>query len=238
MARGRMLRGRIGGHSYISKVLGYGPLAYWPLSESAGGIAVDHSGNSHDGAYNGPTLGQPGIGDGNTCPLFDGAGDFVDIYSPGLRDAFDGSEGSVFIWIKVEDAAVWSENWRYPIILQADADNYVRFLKTNVNNQITMPYEAGTVLEWHASVISTTGWFQLAMTWSATADRKSVYLNGGSVQSSGTLGVWAGNLAATTAVIGAASTVPASLWRGYLAQCAIFDYALLGSQIADLAMVG
>ena len=45
-------------------------VCYWPLWEAAGSTAVDESGNSRDGTYNDPTLGQPGIGDGWSVPLF------------------------------------------------------------------------------------------------------------------------------------------------------------------------
>ena len=53
---------------------------------------MDISGNGFDGAYTGVTLGQDGIGDGNTCPLFDGANDFLDFYSAGFSSAFNGDQ--------------------------------------------------------------------------------------------------------------------------------------------------
>ena len=48
-------------------------VGYWTLRESSGSTAVDESGNGCDGTYNSPTLGQPGIGDGWTVPLFEEA---------------------------------------------------------------------------------------------------------------------------------------------------------------------
>ena len=78
--------------TYIQKVLGIEPgnlIAYWPMSEPSGGIAINAEGTAaRNGAYTGVTLAQPGIGDGNTCPLFDGANDFNNVYSASLDAAF------------------------------------------------------------------------------------------------------------------------------------------------------
>ena len=46
-------------------------VGYWPLREASGSTAEDESGNGCDGTYNSPTLGQDGIGDGWTVPLFE-----------------------------------------------------------------------------------------------------------------------------------------------------------------------
>ncbi|MFV1969356.1 MAG: hypothetical protein ACC628_28375, partial [Pirellulaceae bacterium] len=59
--------------------------------EASGSISDDLSPQGNDGAYTGVTLGQPGIGDGRTCPLFDGANDYNNIYSAALNTDFDGA---------------------------------------------------------------------------------------------------------------------------------------------------
>src|SRR3989304_2278838 len=94
-----ILRGA--GRDYYRKVLDTQPanlLAYWMQAEGAGAVALDTSGNSRTGAYTGVDLGQAGIGDGKTCPWFDGASDRVNIYTTSLRDAFNGAEGAVIVW--------------------------------------------------------------------------------------------------------------------------------------------
>ena len=70
--------------SYAAAVVSNNPLAYWPLAETAGPVALDFVGG-HAGIYvGGVTLGQPGV------PL---AG-FV---SPSYAAAFDGASGYVDI---------------------------------------------------------------------------------------------------------------------------------------------
>jgi len=70
--------------AYMSAVLAYNPLAYWPLNESSGNIAYDYAG-TNDGTYiGGYNLGQtgipvtPGIG-ANTSVSFDGSTAYVDV---------------------------------------------------------------------------------------------------------------------------------------------------------------
>ncbi len=100
-------------------------LAYWPLSEVAGSVAYDFSGNARHGAYTGVTLGKTGIGDGDTCPFFDGANDFVNIYSVSLRDAFNGAEGTAMIWAKVFNVGVWTDGaYRNTLHLHTDGSTY------------------------------------------------------------------------------------------------------------------
>jgi hypothetical protein len=72
------------------EVLANSPIAYWRLNESPGATtAVDLSGNGHHGTYSttGVTLGQPGLGVGDTAVLFDGLGSgrIVVPNSPGLN---------------------------------------------------------------------------------------------------------------------------------------------------------
>src|SRR3990172_10333685 len=101
-------------------------LAYWMQAEGSGAVALDTSGNSRTGAYTGVDLGQAGIGDGKTCPWFDGANDYNNVYTTSLRDAFNGSEGTVAIWAKVNSAAVWTDGANRIIFrLRVDGNNYV-----------------------------------------------------------------------------------------------------------------
>ena len=99
--------------AYYEKVLGIqsaNMLAYWPVWEASGAVADNIEGTAaRDGAYTGVDLGQPGIGDGNTCPWWDGANDYCNIYSTSLRDAFNGAEGTIACWAKVNSAAVWTD---------------------------------------------------------------------------------------------------------------------------------
>ena len=134
--------------SYSAKVLGIQPsnlIAYWRLNESSGAVADNYEGTAaRDGAYVGVTLGQTGIGDGLTCPLFDGANDYVDIYSASLGAVFDKDAGTFAGWYKVANAGVLTDgSWHYAAQLWADNSNYVALLKTSTNNVFSLRYRAG-----------------------------------------------------------------------------------------------
>lgn len=224
--------------TYAEKVLGYGPIAYWPLWEAAGPTAVDQVNSpAQDGAYTGVTLGQPGIGDGNTAPLFDGANDFVNVFSGAFQGAFNGAEGTCAIWCRVFNAGVWTDGaFRVAVMLKADNVNYVQLAKLNPN-QVRSIYVAGGVFETIARALVTTAWFHYAITWSVVGNIVRNYVDGAMLSSAG-LGVWVGALQALETTLGASNAVaPGNPWHGWLAHAAVWDTPLTGPQITDLATV-
>jgi hypothetical protein len=226
----------VGGYS--AKVLSYSPIAYWPLNETSGTTAICQVNAAQNGTYTGVTLGQPGIGDGNTAPFFDGANDYVNVQTAALAAAFNGAEGSISWWFKVYDAGVWTDGtFRYHVYGAADASNNVFYRRHTTNNWLTMWYRAGGTISQQAIVPEQpTTWTHIALTWSATDDAFKSYFAG--VQAGPTisgLGIWAGPLADT--VIGAGDLVPTSVWHGYLAHVAIYTSALSLATIQDLATV-
>ena len=246
MTVGQLLRLGVGGAgaSYSDKVLGYGPIAYWPLWEAAGATAeclVDSP--AQDGTYVGVTLGQTGIGDGNTCPLFDGANDYVDQLSAALAGVFDGNEGTILAWTKVFDAGVWTDGLvRRAFCFAADGLNIQYLTKDDVNNAFWYRRKGGNV----ASLViegglASTDWIVYGMTYSLSTGltgEMRAYRNGlqiGLTQVN--LGTWAGGLADWSTVIGAGSEAPDFPWHGYLAHCMVFDRALPQPTILDLATV-
>ena len=229
---------------YHQKVLSYDPIAYWPLDEKQGTVAYDwvsgRVAGAQNGAYTGVTLGQPGIGDGRTSPLFDGANDYVNVYSTTFRDAFNGAEGTLMAWAKVSGVGVWTDTvLRYISAIYIDASNYVLVRKATVANKLEWIYVAGGINETVSKTpISETGWMCLGLTWSKTADKMIVYYNG--VQEGVTqtgLGTWAGNPAAAYTCIGSLNTTPLYTWNGYEAHVAVFGSALPPAAMLDLATV-
>lgn len=86
--------------SYDSVILADSPSYFWELAESSGTTATD-SADSNAGTYQGTvTLGQTGIGDGQTAVLLDGSTGYIstttNIASPGPQPPF-----SLEIWFKV-----------------------------------------------------------------------------------------------------------------------------------------
>lgn len=231
------------GNSALDKILGYSPIAYWPLLEASGDVAEDVSGNDFHGAFANVTLGQEGIGDGLTCPLFNGTDSVVDVYSTGFRDAFNGAEGSVVVWAKVLNAGVWEDgNNRGICRLRSGGSNYVHLKKDNTNNRLEGYYVAnGTFKNVVEEGVSSVAWMHLAFTWSksAGANGEVIYYRAGS-QVGGTLtalGVWAGSLASTTTCIGADGKNGSNSFSGYLAHPAVFDTVKTPTEILDMATV-
>lgn len=229
----------LGGQAYADKVLALRPIAYWPQWEPSGGVAFDISGNARNGAYTGVDLGRPGIGDGRTAPYYDGANDYVNIYSISLNAAFTGAECTVAIWNRVSAAGVWTDGtFRTSIILYVDVNNYIILRKPNAANSYNVLRLGGGVTSAVTPAITTTDWFHIAITISQSAGangQMKAYLNGqqtGATQVA--LGAWAGNLNALLCSIGAQNQAPASVWSGWLGHCGIFNRALTGGEIETL----
>ena len=164
-----------GGVSYDQKVLGYGPIAYWPLWELSGTTAQCLVNPAQNGTYSGVTLGQEGIGDGGQAPLFDGANDYVDIYSAALAAIFPYDEGSFCGWMKVFNVGVWSDGAVRIFISAAAALGgaafMVNFYRRGVVNNVTYFRDDGAdnqVLQ-HVVVAPVTDWQHFALTWSVTS---------------------------------------------------------------------
>lgn len=233
---------------YSRKVLSYNPIAYWPLWETSGSAAWDLVVNlrapdplSRDGTYVGVTLGEPGIGDGNTSVLLDGNNDYINIFSAGLAAAFNGAAGTAAIWARVFDLATWSDGTiRKALLLRADVNNRIFLHKVDVPaNDWRHEYRAGGVIEGqNTGGLTSTDWIHYAVTWDKVADEVRSFIAGTqSGPTADTLGVWAGALSNVRTLIGANSMVPANVWHGWLAHGMLLDYALAPAGIADLAVV-
>jgi len=230
----------LAGGTYADKVLGTGPIAYWPLWEASGTVARCLVNPAQNGTYSSNVSTWPpgtGIGDGNTAPGFDGTNDYIDVQTAALAAAFNASQGSFAIWARVTNVGVWTDAaTRYIANLQVDANNNVRAMKTNANNQLLRTYVANAVPELgYNNGVATTGWFHLCHTWSVAADEVRYYMNGAWSETDTVLGVWVGALAKS--IIGSYNIPVNQPWSGGLAHPAIWSRALAASEIAALAVV-
>lgn len=223
-------------YRYFKKLLGFGPIALWLMNEQTGLVSYDISGNGFDGAYTGVTLAQPGIGDGNLCPFFDGVNDYLSITIAGLLAAFNGSEGTIVGWDKVANAAVWVDGTERRFVDIEGPGGYILMRRLAANNTMEFRYNAGGVNKFVQISTNTTAWMHCAITWSASAGATGevrAYIQG--TQSGATqvnLGVF--GAAPTSAILGAANIVPQLPWHGWMAHWALFNYALTPTQIAYL----
>jgi hypothetical protein len=227
--------------SYADKVRATSPgnlIGYWPMSEASGATAFDLSPEGNDGAYTGVTLGQrPGIGDGRTVPLFDGANDFNNIYSAAFNTDFNGAEGTMAVWGKVSGVGVWTDgDVRSLFHIKVDGGNLVYIVKDS-NNNVQCAYIAGGTTEVENFASTDTEWMHFAIVWSSAGDTVDFYKNGVAGTQDTVLGTFAGDLDANNCNIGARVITPTWPWDGFLAHAAVWKTALTGAQISRLAQV-
>lgn len=153
---------------------------------------------------------------------------------------FSGSEGTLMCWPRVANAGVWTDGAsRLMVKLRVDANNDLSLYRSSANNRIGFDYTAGgTYTPAVSSGNSDLGWMHWAAVWSASGNYVRIYRNGVQIGADVTgLGKWIGTLGSTTSVIGAASTVPAAVWNGWLAYPTLWNAALTAAEIQSLARV-
>lgn len=219
--------------SYQAKVLSYSPTAYWPLNEESGTQVTEViNGAGWHGTYSGVTVGNGTGPDGQACPLFDGVNDLGDIFTASLQAAWDGDEGSLLIWSKVYNAAVWSDGlYRFVATAYADEDNRLmhRKLAGADDDVIAFRHRTGGVNhDVEESGQTSTDWICWLCTWSKSANQIKLYQGGGTPQVDTCAQAWIGNL--TQALIGAYTV--GYYWYGWLAHMAIWCGTVLDADDA------
>lgn len=217
-------------------------IAYWKLGETSGTTADDSSATGADGVYSGTyTLGQTGIGDGSLSTLFTPTTGRVSLAATiaTLDTPFDGAEGTLFAWAKVNAAGVWSDGAsRFIASLGFNASNRIFLNKTQFANLATGTYVAGGTTEQITISTSTTAWFSIAVTWKKAAEEVKCYFNGAqNGATAGTLGVWTGALASGSSAIGDSTSAGGVGWSGNIAHVAAWKVALTAAEIASIGIL-
>jgi len=233
-----------GGDEYAEKVIGYGPIAYWPLWELSGTVAQCLINPAQNGTYSSNVATWPvgaGIGDGYTSPQFDGANDYVNVRTATLEGLLNagGAECSAMIWAKMSAVGVWTDGAFHGCFRFRDtAADYFYAQKTNVNNQFEMAWAGGGTIENNIEAgMVTVGWEHIVITRSQAADQVNYYRNGALLATDVTIGVWASAGVWENQVIGAVTTLPNAPWSGALAHCALWLRPLSLPEIQALSRV-
>ena len=224
--------------TYISKVLGYSPIAYWPLNESAGAAAAicqidtDQNGTPSNVTF-GDTLGPDGV---NYAPSFNGISSTISIDTAALEAAFDGDEGTISIWIKVSGSGVWTDGiYRTMLSLYGDSANNFRIQKTNANNNFRVLRLVTDESDIYSATQSTTDWFNFCMRWSVTGGKVEYFIDGSEIV--GELSITNSYNSSTFSHATIGSFGSSYWWSGWLAHVAVFDSALSDEAILALATV-
>lgn len=241
VARSLSHRRRIMAPSYSRKILATAPIAYWPLDEVAGSVARCLVNPAQNGAVTGVTWAHDNTGPfGTPAPYFDGANDYIEICTAAFQAAFNGPVGSMMIWMKVFNAAVWTDGiGHFALSAYIDNNNRVGLTKSSVDNT-TGGYAiagAGTASLSH-SPYTNTDWFHNLITWSDANndDEAKGYIDGVQEEpTSNAMNAWAGGaLNATRTLIGSYTDVPSNPFYGWLAHAAFWDRVLTAEEVRHI----
>ncbi len=202
-------------------------IAWWKLDDGSGNIAIDSSGNAHNGTLVGDTSWVDGIVGGALA--FDGDGDCVDI---GKSPDFDiKNQITVSAWIKVNE---FNRNWQ---AIVAKGDRAWR-LQRNVGESTLEFACSGLVVpgsDW-GPIYGTTDvndghWHHVA----GVYDEEKLYLYiDGSLDASAEA---PGNIRVNDepVYIGENSQTPNRFWNGLIDDVRIYSYALSAEEISEIA---
>jgi hypothetical protein len=230
----------------IANALGRSTIVeHWTFAEKSG-ATINGVINGYNVAQSGLQLDNaPGPG-GHNAPLFDGANDYVNVYSAGLAAALNGQECTVFIPFKVAAAGVWADGVARKILrLRVDAANEIAIARTAANNTLQFYYAAqgaaAKTVDWNSG--GDTNWLLASLSISKTANEMKAYINKtqvGTTQSG--FGAFTGLLATTLSAIGSnAGNSAAFPWSGWIADVIIRNRASSLAEIGtvyDLLMAG
>lgn len=180
---------------------------------------------------------QPNGIRGMCAPYYDGTNDYSNIYSAALASAFNGDEFTISVWVRVSGAGVWTDGvYHRAIWIAADGNNRVSMQKSASDN--TWELIRGGSSTWKSvSTASggTLGWTMLTITASKSRDEQRHYVNAAQAGDTETgLASWSGAPAATTTVIGAASTTPTQPWSGLIGPTLVATRVLSPGEIRAL----
>lgn len=226
------------GLAYSDKVLALNPIRYYPFWDDVGAALAEELIAGDDATYNGPTLGQPGIGDGNTAASFDGTNDNVDYVTAPFDAVFDGTLGSFASWCQVSGAGVWADGTQRVLIrARVDGTTYFFLEKRAAANTFRWVRNAQTDFRSVSRAMSDTNWFHIGLSWSDADDFARAYFNG--VQEGADMvhtDDWVGALDSTTSAIGAQNTAgPSANWDGSIGHPAFWDSVLTDDEFLSLA---
>lgn len=218
---------------YWQKIRALNPIAYWPLWDVAGASSAVELMGVGNGAPVAVTFGVAGIGDGKTAASFNGSTSRVNAYTAAFSSAFSGATGAIALWAKVSGAGVWTDGvLRCFDYISVDANNRVFWRRPATDYQIDAYYVAGGTLKYvNLTGLTSTDWYQFAITWSKPADEFKAFVNGTQIGTTVTgLGTWAGSLSSSLVTIGRDAD-PANTWSGSIAHVAVWDKVITPTEV-------
>jgi hypothetical protein len=216
-----------GGFTVDSNLPPPGLAGYYTFDEASGTIAHDTSGNSNDGTLMGAPAWTPGIR--NTCLLFDGSTQYIQIPHSASIDPITGWTLAAFI-------KRTSINSQHGIIesYQVPGGNYaMRISDTNLLLGFVLNYPQYSQALYGTTVINANQWYHVAVTYDGSSNQLKTYVNG---KPETTVTVPFPSAHSTSPVfIGARGTDHASNFAGNIDEARIYNRALSSAEILSLA---
>jgi len=203
---------------YFQKVMGLGPIAYWPLWDASGTVVTDIMA-THNGTYGTPvSLASASSPVNKLCPTWSGSSGGITGPSS-INSAFSGAEGAVMLWLNPTVASYTdSANHRFIRII-VDGSNHITQIFGATNNFISNTcLFGGTSHSIVGAYFVRNTWFHSLVTWSASQSKFRWYVNSGEIRADDTtLGTWTGT---PTIKFG---TSDSFYFLGNMSDIAIFD---------------
>jgi hypothetical protein len=209
--------------------------------EHTGTTLNDASGNGEDGSINGVTPNNTAGVDGRRAMLWDGANDYGSWYTANINTAFDGSEGSMIIWVKAIDANFWTDNsTRWFVRVRGSTGGgsvHTMWLQKTSANNVSWQRQANGSTQGFNESQTPTGWFSMGMTWSETDDELKMYYNGDLRDTDSSIASWTDTtLQSNTVALGSQqNTSGVEVMDGWLQHFAVWDTPLSEAQ---MSMIG
>jgi len=176
-----------------------------------------------NGAYTSVTLGQAGF-DGNICPAYDGSVSACSINTHDWRDILNRDEGTLSIWFRITDDAIWTDGISRNLInIGQDGNNLIQVYRTTANNAITstrIVSGSGRGNALSRQIHGMFGWNNLVLSWSVSNNRVRNRINGLLLADVSTIPAWQDGWVGGVAWLGQAG------WPGLVQHVALWDVEL------------
>jgi lysophospholipase L1-like esterase len=216
----------------IKNLFGDALIAYYPLDETSGNVALDISGNGHNGSYVGVALaGAINPLTGKPAPVWDGSiGKYVNLISSGIVPSFD--EGTAIMLVKPDSDVMGSTTTRQ-IFYFSSPNGYVQLAKGSLVNILSHGrFISGTYKPYNGfGFINSSEWHLAVVTWSLSQSYMRTYINGNLAVA----GIPTTSLADIPNIIllGAVGA-SAQSWKGSMSDVAILNRAITPAEALSI----
>ena len=220
---------KIGQRADFQHPLMRGCLGWWPLTDGAGVIARDISGNGYNGTMtSGATFTSSNIG---TVGFFDGVNDYCTTGSAALL--VDGSVGSMSFWFKSNASQVSKRLFEFGsaattgrsigVLVRGTGEVAFRYRQSSVNYNVDGPTLASLGSDWNFAVA----------TWD-TSDNINLYINNIKYSSTRSGSINVGNLDRGYIAERALQVPLGEAFQGEIQNVRVYTRELLASEVSHL----